>query len=113
MVPTQIYIARIPFDDNSQSKIRPALIIENTDLYATVFKITSKFQAKSVRIQNFYYPIKKWKEAGLVKPSFIDIHRTYDITLKLLLRHTPIGKLTLIDQRDLLTFIQTHGNSVK
>lgn len=108
--PTEIYIARVPFDEVLGSKIRPALVIENNDHYATVFKITSKFQHKSAYIQNVYYRIQEWQEAGLTRPSFVDIHKTYDLTLESLLSHAPIGKLTLLDRRGLLLFINQRNS---
>lgn len=48
-----IYIANVPFDYSD----RPALFIDIGESTALVYKITSKYQSKSDRIMDFYYPI--------------------------------------------------------
>lgn len=52
-----IYIANVPFDYSDQSKFRSALFIDIGESTALVYKITSKYQSKSDRIMDFYYPI--------------------------------------------------------
>lgn len=47
-----------------------------------VFRITSKFANKSSTIKKQYYEIKDWKEAGLKKPSWIDIGEAISFDLK-------------------------------
>ncbi|MCK8607249.1 hypothetical protein [Apilactobacillus ozensis] len=73
-----IYIANVPFDDNQNSKIRPALVLAVHSEYVTVFKINSKYQNKSSNIKKLYYPIQEWAKAGLKMPSYVSRH-SYDL----------------------------------
>ena len=104
-----IYIANVPFDDNNNSKIRPALVI-HIGSKITVFKITSKYSEKSVQIRQFYYPIKLWQEAGLKVQSYVDTHRTYTLSRNKVFSQKPIGKLTDIDSVGLIEFIRNWRN---
>ncbi|APX73318.1 hypothetical protein BTM29_03420 [Companilactobacillus allii] len=106
MRPMSIYIADIMFDDSIQSKRRPALVVDIYEKYVVVFKITSKYKNKSDNIKQIYYPIKYWKKAGLVKKSYVDVHKTYKVTRGVVFNHPPMGKLELVDVDDLYTFLK-------
>lgn len=100
-----IYIANVPFDEGAGSKVRPALLIEIERERVKVFKVTSQYENKSTRIKRLYYPIKKWKEAGLKKRSYVDTHKIYRLTKKWVFSQQPIGKLTDTDRLGLFEFI--------
>jgi len=103
--PMEIYIANVPFDSNIGSKRRPALVVDIYERYVMVFKITSKYESKSSSIKKTYYPIKNWKEAGLIMKSYVDIHKNYKITREATFSRPPIGKLEVNDVDDLYVFI--------
>lgn len=101
-----IYIANVPFDEGTGSKVRPALVIEVGKERVMVFKVTSQYQNKSTQIKKLYYPIKEWQQAGLKKQSYVDIHKLYDLSKKWVFSQQPIGKLTNLDRLALFNFIK-------
>ena len=101
-----IYIANVPFDEGTGSKVRPALVIEVGKERVMVFKVTSQYQNKSTQIKKLYYPIKEWQQAGLKKQSYVDIHKLYDLSKKWVFSKQPIGKLTNLDRLALFNFIK-------
>lgn len=106
MEPMDIYIASVPFDEGTGSKVRPALVIEVGKERVMVFKVTSQYQNKSTQIKKLYYPIKEWQQAGLKKQSYVDIHKLYDLSKKWVFSKQPIGKLTNLDRLALFNFIK-------
>lgn len=111
MEPMDIYIANVPFDEETDRKIRPALVIEVERERVIVFKITSQYQNKSTQIKRLYYPIKEWQEAGLYKKSYVDTYKMYRLAKKWIFSRQPIGKLTDIDRIGLFEFINQLKNS--
>ncbi|GGI63531.1 type II toxin-antitoxin system PemK/MazF family toxin [Limosilactobacillus caviae] len=107
MQPMDIYIADVPFDEENGSKVRPALVLRVQNGWVNVFKVTSQYQKKSAKIRQLYYPICEWKQAGLKKKSYVDIHRTYSLPEKFIFSRRPIGKLTELDRIKLFEFIQS------
>ena len=101
-----IYIANVPFDEGTGSKVRPALVIEVGKERVMVFKVTSQYKNKSTQIKKLYYPIKEWQQAGLKKQSYVDIHKLYDLSKKWVFSKQPIGKLTNLDRLALFNFIK-------
>lgn len=106
MRPMDIYVADVPFDDKDASKLRPALVVKVSNSRVNVFKITTKYKKKSENIKKFYYPIKEWTKAGLREQSYVDVHRTYNISQRVVFSRKPIGKLTSLDILALFKFIQ-------
>lgn len=102
MKPMDIYIASVPFDEGTDDKVQPALVI--------VFKITSQYKQKSAQIKRLYYPIKEWQAAGLRKKSYVDTHKLYRLSKKLIFSQRPIGKLTDVDRLGLFEFINQLKN---
>ena len=84
-----IYLAEVPFEDIDGSKIRPVLILENKAFLITCLPITSN----TSRPED--YVIKKWKEAGLIRPSSIRFLSMIDLDPSMILKR--IGKLEPID----------------
>lgn len=113
MQPMDIYIANVPFDDKNERKVRPALVVRVKNGRVNVFKITSKYKNKSRWIKHFYYPIKKWQEASLTKPSYVDTHKTYSLSQKYVFSRKPIGRLQNDDVADLYDFILANISSKK
>ncbi|MEE5988566.1 type II toxin-antitoxin system PemK/MazF family toxin [Ligilactobacillus equi] len=105
-----IYIANVPFDDVNDSKVRPALVIKVGQEQVTVFRVTSQYQKKSVQIEQEYYPIQEWEEAGLKKKPYVDTHKLYRLSREKIFSRKPIGKLTSFDQMGLFDFIKNKTN---
>ncbi len=66
-----IVLVRFPFTDFSGSKKRPALVVSGDAYHAfrgdsVLMLITSRMHGESVG-----YNIASWREAGLLKPSFV------------------------------------------
>ncbi|WP_125588252.1 type II toxin-antitoxin system PemK/MazF family toxin [Companilactobacillus jidongensis] len=110
--PMDLYIANVPFDEVSKSKLRPALVVDVSENYVLVFKITSKYENKSTNIKKTYYPIQYWEEAGLMKKSYVDIHKNYKIIRSAVFSRPPIGRLKTTDINDLYLFVQKYKDSI-
>ena len=68
-----ISLAYVRFEDSpDEAKLRQVLVIDNKDIYILSFKMTSHLPR-----QNYYgeYPIKYYKNAGLVKPTVIRLSK--------------------------------------
>jgi len=71
--------------------------------------ITSQYEGKSNFIKLQYYPIRDWKQAGLKKPSYIDIGSTMNFDFREILKSGKhIGALTDTDVRELAEFIRSY-----
>jgi len=108
----EIFIADVPFGENNRSKRRPALVLQVEIDRVLVFKITSKYEHKSERVQRFYFPIMAWQQAGLLKQSYVDTHQVYSLTAKSVFKRKPIGKLVPSDILALRMFIQEYRNEI-
>lgn len=68
-----IWLAYVRFEDSpDEAKLRPVLVIDKKDIYILSFKMTSRLPR-----QNYYgeYPIKYYKDAGLVKPTVVRLSK--------------------------------------
>lgn len=103
-----VLILFIPFNDSTRrGKVRPALLLQMTKSGMKVFRITSKYSTKSPRFQKQYYEIQDWKEAGLDKPSWIDIGEAGSFELEHL-NPKRIGTLSTKDINSLAEFIENY-----
>ena len=102
MKPYNIYVAYVAW--NGDGKRRPVLVLSSNQKEVSVFKITSKYEDKSAVIQSQYFCIEDWKEAGLLKQSYIDTGSTINLPLSNMLA-APIGKLSKNDMKKLITVI--------
>lgn len=102
----KVYVVNIPYEDKSDSKIRPALVLSMSDGYIKLLKVTSDYDKKPEKIKELYYPIIEWQQAGLKKESYVDCHRTYNITTDYILRNKPVAKLTVKDKVGLHSFVK-------
>ena len=80
MTPWDIYVADVPFEDLPQSKLRPVIILADSVLVVECLKMTSKPPRPGE------YVLQKWYEAGLLKPT------TVQISKRLLLNHNALRK---------------------
>ncbi len=60
-------------------KSRPVLVTEANERNLSVYRITSKYENKSKYIKEQYYKIQNWKEAGLKKPSWVDLGKIQNV----------------------------------
>lgn len=64
-----VCLANVPFEDIQQSKIRPVVILDDSAALIDCLKMTSQKPRKGD------YPLQKWKEAGLHKPTSVRISK--------------------------------------
>ena len=94
-----LHIAYVSWGDDG--KRRPVLVLSYDQKEAAVFQVTSQYDHKSVVVQSQYVVIDDWAQAGLNKPSYIDIGRIIDLPITAV-QPTPIGKLSANDLNKLL-----------
>ena len=104
--PFSIAIATVVFHDNSGVKRRPVLLLRAQGSLVFAFSITSQYANKSKYIQERYFEIIDWLEAGLKKPSWIDTITRISIDSKFDSVKV-IGKLTRRDRERLLIFLNS------
>ena len=80
------------FEEGTASKVRPVLVIDGTSCYVLSLKITSHGPREEYTGE---YPIKEWKEAGLLKPSTIRISKRLSLPPDSFIKR--IGRLTPLD----------------
>lgn len=95
---------RVAFVDKSGGKSRPVVIDKSSGSQLEVFRITSKYKDKSKFIKQQYCEITDWKEAGLNKPSWIDIGSTVTVNTGQI-DYKEIGALSSVDSQRLAKFI--------
>ena len=71
--PFSIYWADVPYEDIPESKVRPVIILEDSVILVNILPITSN----TSRPEN--YVLKYWKEAGLKKPSAVQLQYVVEI----------------------------------
>lgn len=98
-----IYVA---FTDVSGGKRRPVLITKHSENILHFYRLTSKYDNKSAKIKMQYYPLKDWREAGLIKPSWIDIGQELKARKDDLSSIRHIGHLTERDINGLTLFVE-------
>jgi len=104
MKPYDLHIAFVSW--GTDGKTRPVVILSLTSAKVTALGITSQYDNKSTTVRTKYLPIHDWKQAGLHKPSYIDIGNRVVLPLKNV--YSPnIGKLSEKDIMSLLEAIET------
>lgn len=88
-----IWLAEVGFQDSTESKIRPILIMGDNVAFVMSYPITSHKPR-----DNFFgeYDIQYWKQSGLDKPSTIRMNRMIKID-KINLK----GKIGVLDRFDI------------
>lgn len=84
-----ICIANVPFEDLPQSKPRPVVVLEDKTVTVYCLKMTGQPPRPGE------YPIKRWKEAGLDKPTTVRISKRLSLPAKNILKR--IGSLHPVD----------------
>lgn len=86
-----ILIINFPFTDGQGSKRRPVMVIKDTnDKDILIAKVTSQLYNTS-----FDVSLHDWRNAGLISPSVIRIHKIQTLHTSLIFGH--IGRLTSAD----------------
>ncbi|MCL2754802.1 MAG: hypothetical protein FWD35_03660 [Oscillospiraceae bacterium] len=107
MNPFDIYIAFVSWE----SKMRPVLVLEQTEMLVYVFNITTQYENKSDKIRANFFKIQDWQQAGLDKQSYIDTNSIRDLPLQVLAGKPIIGKLTDCDVQRLGEFLSKRGET--
>ena len=94
-----IYIAYVSWGDGG--KRRPVLVLSEQDTHATILRITTQYEGKSVSIQSMYLAITDWQQAGLNMPSYIDTSKIINLPITTFSAF-PIGKLSERDRQQLI-----------
>lgn len=83
-----ILIINFPFTDGQGSKRRPVMVIKDTnDKDILIAKVTSQSYNTDFDIK-----LQDWKNAGLISPSVIRIHKIQTLHTSLIFGH--IGRIT-------------------
>lgn len=101
-----ILILYVSFVDSNGGKKRPVLVVETSDDAFTFFSLTTKYDKKSDKIKKQYYKIKKWKKAGLLKQTYVDIGKVREISFKSKIDFYKIGELSTDNIIGLSEFIE-------
>lgn len=116
--PFDIHNCYVEFIEGNDGKTRPILVIDwgNVDPDLVYFyKITSQYNDKPDHIKAGYYPIKKWREANLDTPSYIDIFKLEVVAVSVLVAEAGSyrGRLHDDDIRDFTQFFQERSAKLK
>ncbi|MDR0299705.1 MAG: hypothetical protein LBI13_06440 [Streptococcaceae bacterium] len=110
MAAGDIYYLSIAFEQKDGAKMRYTVEIGQVQLGLILLEsITSQYAKKSDFIKAQYYPIKDWCDAGLKKPSYIDIGSRHLLKLQEMIQNSQYtGQLSLQDLEDLALFIKSY-----
>lgn len=107
IVEHSIAIAEVKNHDGT-TKVRPIYVLEYDGERVRFLSITSQYASKSEAMQKVYFVIQDWSEAGLDKPSYIDVYKSYIISdNKIIIDY--IGELSELDEERLWQFIKKQG----
>ncbi|MDR2834521.1 MAG: type II toxin-antitoxin system PemK/MazF family toxin [Streptococcaceae bacterium] len=102
-----IYLVFVPFFKTEDGKERPAVVFDiNGETYAT--ELLPVYSQKENHIKNasyydsFMYEILDWQEAGLKKPSYINVSNILEVDFKTMFKAPRIGELSDRDVEGLL-----------
>ena len=107
MKPHGIVIVFREFTHSTDGEARPAVVIRKMDKTLICFRITSKYENKSVAIKGQYYPVQDWTSAGLQMKSWIDVGATATIDL-MTISYKQMGNLSFADIKGLKEFIENY-----
>ena len=110
-----IYRIFVEYGGKNGGKVRYTVEVGQMQLGVIVLdSITSQYENKSEFIKQQYYPIKDWIEAGLQKPSYIDIKSSQTYNFAEILRAGQYtGQLTMRDVHDLFAFIESYVSRIE
>ena len=104
-----IFVTYIEFGVTGKGKRQPVLLLEEKHNRFFIFRLTSKYQTKSIEIRRHYFPIEGWQLAGLRKASWIDTGEVIALE-KMRVHPRWIGSLTDQDSLKLLHFLDQRLN---
>ena len=104
MKPFEVYIIYVSW--GVDGKTRPVLVYTVSGVETSVFIITSRYDNKSEAIKSRYFRINDWREAGLKRPSFVDIGTKIKLPISAF-EQKPIGGLTDDDKIRFIKFLTT------
>lgn len=87
----ELWWAKVQFEESSETKRRPVLIVDEDELWVFAFKVTSR----EPRNEWGEYEVIKWQSSGLDKPSTVRLSRRIALTDRDL--ESKIGDLHPID----------------
>jgi len=93
MQPFDVFIAYAPWGDTG--KVRPVLVYKLSFDAVFVYRITTQYKSKLLSIND-------WKQAGLHKPSYIDLSARVKLSRQAFSNKTPIGQLSHADKMRLM-----------
>ncbi|WP_416353251.1 hypothetical protein ACNAN0_10575 [Agrilactobacillus fermenti] len=109
----QIYLADVSFDGQHGAKYRHALVMVPHVGSTRIYKITNQYHNKSSAVRAVYYPIREWQAAGLKKPSYVVVHKTYIVPTNQLVQRKLLGVLTDMDAVRLAEFIVQYQSQIR
>jgi hypothetical protein len=103
MNPFDIFIGYVSWGNDG--KIRPVLVYETEDDIISVYAITSQYKNKSTAVQNQFFEIIDWGQAGLDRQSYIDTGKIVELPVASVSLKSTIGKLSETDKKRFLEFL--------
>jgi hypothetical protein len=102
-----IFFAYVPYSDKEEGKDRPVMLLEltvdnNDGKFAPIYSYKKWFD-NDEEVQKVLYEIQDLISAGLVKRSFIDVSRVFDVARTDLTNMVKIGHLSEGDISGLLS----------
>jgi len=91
--PWQVWYAVVKNEENNEVKSRPVLIIGTKRLIAFSLKMTSQAPRRGD------YPLKRWREAGLDRPTAVRFNRKLELSEKDLVHQ--FGSIDLLDRLEI------------
>lgn len=88
---SDIYWAEVKFQENDETKTRPALVIGSSKDTVSVLKITTKGTSSE-----YQYEILEWEAAGLTRPSYISYEPVIILPRRMI--GDKIGSLQAVDK---------------
>ena len=96
---SEIVLLEFPFTDGKNSKLRPAVVLKDTeDSDIILARVTSQ-----IKNSEFDIEVKDWKHAGLMLPSIIRIHKIATLESEMIVKS--LGNLSNEDSTKLKQFL--------
>lgn len=110
MATGDIYRIFVAYQDSEGGKERYVVEVGREGIETVVLdSITSQYHKKSRFIKAQYYPIQEWWQAGLQKPSYVDIKSSRRYRFEEVIKYGRFtGQLTLHDVQGLAAFIRSY-----
>ncbi len=89
-----VWLADVHFEEINQSKKRPVLILNDSTVVVYALKMTSH------DVRTGEYPLKRWKEAGLDRPTVVRIGKKLQLSSKDMIRK--FGQIHPVDRVEIM-----------